>query len=301
VTKKLSDNRKTLIKPFKKMKKSLSLFLVGMILSCTNSPAQKQVFKEHISKEFSVSSSETTLNVFNINGFIKVEGYAGNKIIIEIDKTISAKRDRDLEEGKSGFKLNFEQKNDEITAYISEPFDSRPNISNRHNNVHIDYDFKVNYTIKVPYSTNLRLSTINEGDVMVSDVKGEIKANNINGAITLKNTAKAYDVHTINGDVNINYTTLPPDNAKYYTLNGDLTVTYPANLSADCTFKSFQGEFFTDFPEVEVMPSKIKKVVEKDGESTKHKLEKGSNIKIGKGGLKLNFETFNGNIYIKKV
>ena len=275
---------------------------MGMILSCTNSPAQKQNFKEHITKEFAVSSTVTTLNVYNIDGFIKVEGYAGNKIILEIDKTITGKTDKIIEQGKSEFKLNFEQKNDEITAYISEPYDSRPNINNRHNNdLHIEYNVKVNYTIKVPYSTNLRVSTINNGDVTVLDVKGEIKANNINGAITLKNVSKVYEVHTINGNVDINYVTLPPDNSTYYTLNGQLTVTYPANLSADCSFKSFQGEFYTDFPEVEVMPSKIKKIVEKDGESTRHKLEKGSNIKIGKGGLNLHFETFNGNIYIKKV
>lgn len=284
------------------MKKILSLFSVGMLLSCTNSPAQKQTFKEHISKEFAVSSSATTLNVYNIDGFIKVEGYAGNKIILEIDKTISGKTDQIIEQGKSEFKLNFEQKNDEIAAYISEPYDSRPNINNRHNKeLHIEYNVKVNYTIKVPYSTNLRVATINDGDVIVLDVKGEIKANNINGAITLKNVSKVYEVHTINGNVDINYVTLPPDNSTYYTLNGQLSVTYPANLSADCSFKSFQGEFYTDFPEVEVMPSKIKKVIEKDGESTRHKLEKGSNIKIGKGGLKLYFETFNGNIYIKKV
>lgn len=283
------------------MKKILSLLLVGMILSCTNSPAQKQLFKEHITKEFSLNSAATTLNVYNIDGFIKVEGYAGNKIILEIDKTISGKTDKILEQGKSEFKLNFEQKNDEITAYISEPYDSRPNINHHNKDLHIEYNVQVNYTIKVPYSTNLKVSTINNGDVSVLDVKGEIKANNINGAITLKNISKAYDVHTINGNVDINYVTLPPDNAKYYTLNGDLTVTYPANLSADCSFKSFQGEFYTDFPEVEVMPSKIKKIVEKDGERTRHKLEKGSNIKIGNGGLKLHFETFNGNIYIKKV
>lgn len=283
------------------MKKILSLLLVGMILSCTNSPAQKQLFKEHITKEFSVNSAATTLNVYNIDGFIKVEGYAGNKIILEIDKTISGKTDKILEQGKSEFKLNFEQKNDEITAYISEPYDSRPNINHHNKDLHIEYNVQVNYTIKVPYSTNLKVSTINNGDVSVLDVKGEIKANNINGAITLKNVSKAYDVHTINGNVDINYVTLPPDNAKYYTLNGDLTVTYPANLSADCSFKSFQGEFYTDFPEVAVMPSKIKKIVEKDGERTRHKLEKGSNIKIGNGGLKLHFETFNGNIYIKKV
>lgn len=283
------------------MKKILSLLSVGMILSCTNSPAQKQLFKEHITKEFSVNSAATTLNVYNIDGFIKVEGYAGNKIILEIDKTISGKTDKIIEQGKSEFKLNFEQKNDEITAYISEPYDSRPNINHHNKDLHIEYNVQVNYTIKVPYSTNLKVSTINNGDVSVLDVKGEIKANNINGAITLKNISKAYDVHTINGNVDINYVTLPPDNAKYYTLNGDLTVTYPANLSADCSFKSFQGEFYTDFPEVAVMPSKIKKIVEKDGERTRHKLEKGSNIKIGNGGLKLHFETFNGNIYIKKV
>lgn len=272
-----------------------------MLLSCTNSPAQKQNFKEHISKEFVVSSSATTLNIYNIDGFIKVEGYAGNKIILEIDKTISGKNDKIIEQGKSEFKLNFEQKNDEITAYISEPFDSRPQIKNKERNIEIEYNFSVNYTIKVPYSTNLNVSTINNGDVTVLDVKGEIKANNINGAITLKNVSKVYEVHTINGNVDINYVTLPPDNSNYYTLNGQLSVTYPANLSADCSFKSFQGEFYTDFPEVEIMPSKIKKIVEKEGESTRHKLEKDSNIKIGKGGLKLHFETFNGNIYIKKV
>jgi hypothetical protein len=282
------------------MKKLLSLFLVGMALSCTKSPAQKPTFKEHISKEFAVNPSKTTLNVYNINGFIRIEGYSGNKIIVEIDKTITAKNSKKLEEGKSEFKLNFEQKNDEITAYISEPFDSRPNIKHQ-NNVSIDYDFMVNYVIKVPNSTNLRVSTINEGDIVVSNVVGEIKANNINGAIDLKNVSKVYDVHTINGNVDINYTTLPPDEAKYYTLNGVLKVTYPANLSADCDFKSFQGEFFTDFPDVEKLPSKVTKIQEKDGESTKHKLEKGSSFRIGKGGIKLHFETFNGNIYVKKT
>lgn len=83
-------------------------------------------------------------------------------------------------------------------------------------------------------------------------------------------------------------------------LNGKLTVEFPEDLSADCSFKSFNGEFFTNFENIENLPSKIQKIVNTNGNETTHKLNQGSKIRIGKGGKDLNFETFNGNIYIKK-
>jgi hypothetical protein len=284
------------------MKKLLIPILSGLVFSCTNAPAQDLKFKEKIQKEFTVSPN-SVLAVYNIDGFIKVEGYAGNKVLMEIDKTISAKTKESFEEGKAEFKLEFEQKGDSIVAYIAEPWDSRPNRNNnkwRNNHRNIEYNSKLNFTIKVPNSVNLRISTVNDGDIDVANVDGVIRANNVNGAITLKNVKNANDVHTINGDVNINFTALPPDNAQFYTLNGDLRVTLPANLSADCELKTFQGEFFTDFENVEKLPSKITKIVKENDGGTTHKLSKGDAIRIGNGGKILKFETFNGNIYIKK-
>ena len=147
---------------------------------------------------------------------------------------------------------------------------------------------------------NLAVSTVNNGDILVTDVSGLMRVNNVNGKITVKNAQKANDIHTINGDVNINYTALPPDSAKYYTLNGNLTVIFPNNLSADCSFKSFNGDFYTDFEDVEKLPARVTKTINETDKGTTHKLSKGSMIRIGSGGKNLKFETFNGNIYIKK-
>ena len=147
---------------------------------------------------------------------------------------------------------------------------------------------------------NLVVSTINNGDILVTDVSGFMKVNNINGKITVKNAQKANEIRTINGDVNINYTALPPENAQYYTLNGNLNIVYPTNFSADCEFKTFQGDFYTDFEDVEKLPARVTKTVSETDKGTTHKLSKGSIIRIGSGGKNLKFETFNGNIYIKK-
>ena len=69
--------------------------LAGAVLCCTQAPAQKLEHKEHVSKEFTISTGQAAKNVlaiYNINGFIKVEGYNGDKVVLEIDKKIREAR-----------------------------------------------------------------------------------------------------------------------------------------------------------------------------------------------------------------
>lgn len=294
------DSVRGLLKTNKMMKKLFIPFLAIVLISCGKSVAQKPDFKEHITKEFTVKPNDV-LAIYNIQGSIKVEGYEGNKVLIEIDKTISAKTQEQLEIGKNEFKLNMEQQNDSLIVYIKEPYDSRPNRNrNWGNDRKINYNYHLDYTVKVPKSMNLTISTINDGDINIANIDGPIKANNINGKIILKDIKAAYDVHTINGEVVMNFLALPPDNAKFYTLNGKMTVTLPSNFSADCSFKSFNGEFFTDFENTEKLPHKITKTSEEHNGKTTHKLNKTDIVRFGSGGKNLSFETFNGNIYIKK-
>ena len=287
------------------MKLLLIPVLAGLVLSCAQSPATAQEFKEHVSKEFTVSKSvSSALAIYNINGFIKVEGYSGDKVVVEVDKSITAKNNQDLEVGKKEFKLQFDQQGDSIVAYIAEPFDSRPrrnrNRNNWGNDRDIDYDFTLNFTVKVPNRMNLVVSTVNRGNVTIKDVEGSLKARNVNGAITLTNVKGTTDAHTINGNLDVNYVANPPENSSYYTLNGNINVSYPSNLSADLQFKTFQGKFFTDFPNTEVLPVQAIKTTQKTGEGTVYKLNKNTAIRIGSGGKTFRFETFNGDIYIKK-
>jgi hypothetical protein len=227
------------------MKTLIIPLLAGLVLSCAQAPAQKLEFNQQINKDFSLSkeAGSSVLAIYNINGFIKVEGYSGNKIVIEVAETISAKDAQTLEVGKQEFKLQFSQNADSVVAYIAEPFDSRPK-QNRNNSHKIDYQYKLDFTVKVPYQMNLHLSTVNGGNLTIKDVSGTLKALNVNGAIRLTNVKGATEARTINGNVEANYLANPPEMSSYYTLNGDIKIDYPANLSADLKFETFNGNVY---------------------------------------------------------
>ncbi|MDB5242988.1 MAG: hypothetical protein JWP57_3613 [Spirosoma sp.] len=286
------------------MKQYIIPVITGLVMSCAQLKAQSQESKEHVSKVFSPpgGAGASVLVIYNINGFINVEGSADNKVSFDVDKRITANDKAALDKGRQEFKLMIEQKGDTIMAYIAEPFDSRPNRNNRRDrdDRRIDYDFALDFTVKIPRQMNVNVTTVNRGDVTVKDVAGALRVRNVNGAIALTNARGATDVHTINGDVTANYLASPPEKSSYYTLNGNIRVSYPANLSADMQFKTFQGEFYTDFPGAEILPAQVVKNQEKQGDKTVYKLTKTTAIRVGTGGKTLRFETFNGSVYIKK-
>jgi hypothetical protein len=292
------------------MKRLLTLLVTGCALACTQpQPAGAQEYKTQVKKEFTPTkaASSSVLSIYNIFGSIKVEGYAGDKVIFEIDQKISAKTESGLEEGKQEFKLEFMQGNDTIMAYIAEPYDSRPNRRWEKDrdpwgeSRKINYKYELNFTVKVPYGFNLNVSTVNNGDVTVKDVSGSLRVHNVNGDISVSNAKSgAMDIRTVNGDVTVTHQALPSTDSKYYTLNGRLEVVYPANLAADLQFKSMNGSFYTDFPDAEIMPARVTKTQEKKSGGLVYKLNKSSDVRIGGGGKTYSFETLNGNIYIKK-
>jgi len=263
-------------------------------------------FKEHISKQYTLQKPGSgAVTIYNLEGSIKVEGYAGDKVIIEIDKTIAAKDKDILEQGKKEVKLEFEQIGDSVVAYLHEPWDTRPHDwrdrdDNWNNRRRIEYHCDLEFTVKVPFNVSLRVSTVNNGDVKVKDVAGTLHVGNVNGGIEIINAKGVTHANTVNGDLTVNYLSNPPDASSFYTLNGKLTATFQPNLSADLQFKSMNGAFYTDFDNAAVLPPTVTKNQEKRGESTVYKLNKDTQLRIGSGGKQLKFETLNGNIYIKK-
>lgn len=288
------------------MKKYFFPLLAGMGIVCCSSMgalAQKQEFNTHIHKEFTLQKGTGgVLALFNLNGSLNVEGYSGDKVLIEIDERLTAEDSGDLELGKKEFKLGFDTVADSIIVYIAEPIDTRPchNCDRWGDRREIPYDFDLVFTVKVPYHMNLDISTVNKGDIKVEGVSGSLRVNNVNGKITIRDAKGDTRAHTINGDLTVNYLDVPSGNCEWYTLNGKLTVTFPASLSADLQFKSMNGSFFTDFPKWEVLPVKVTKNVRKEGSGTEYQLIIDKQIRIGDGGRLFKFETLNGNIYIKR-
>lgn len=261
-------------------------------------------FKEHISKQYTIQKTTGgLLAIYNLDGFIKVEGYAGDKVMIEVDKTIRAKNKEILEQGKKEVKIGFEQLGDSVVAYLLEPWDTRPHTDRFNWNDErreIEYNCSLEFTIKVPFNMNLHVSTVNNGDIDVKNVAGNLRVNNVNGGIAITNAKGATTAHTINGDLTVNYLSNPPEASSFYTLNGKLTAVFQSNLSADLQFKTMNGAFYTDFENSQVLPPTITKNEEKRGGGTVYKLNKDTQLRIGSGGKQFKFETLNGNIYIKK-
>lgn len=275
------------------------------LASCLGN-AQEKVFRETLKKELSFKdmSTENTLVLKNIFGPIRVEGYSGNTIQISVDKKIMADNQEDLELGKEELDLKVVEQENRLVVHPDAPY-----ISYNEKGLRFDwcnnyeepaYQHKLSFKVKVPQGINLNVSTVNDGDIYVANTSGGfIKVNNVNGGIDLKNVAGKTNLHCINGEVNVSYARNPDEDSKYYSLNGDINITYQNALSADVSFKSMNGELFTDF-DVERQYVRTKK---ETSEKRKGKFKYRSTpvVQIGKGGLQLDFETLNGNVFIKKI
>jgi len=275
-----------------------------------------QSFTEKITKELSFEKKgvDNALIVANINGNIKVTGYDGDKVLVEVTRTMKAKTQERLEKGKAQIKLGVLDRADTIIFY-TEGLCSRFGKSSKKNgdwthrngwgyqwNDQDDAcielaDYTFDYVIKVPMSVNLLVSTVNQGDLEIENLKGSIIANNVNGSIKLSNISREAIASTINGNVDISYTKNPDKACRFYTLNGDINAWFQKGLSANMSFESFNGELFTNVPRLESMPVAIEKKETEKG--TKFKVN-GNRFKVGDGGVVLDFETFNGDVYVKE-
>jgi len=282
-----------------------SLLLFGL-LCCHLLVSQK--FSETISEElnFSSKSDKNMLVVKNINGPIRVEGYGGTSIKLEAEKTISAKRESYLEEGKQEVKVEIKELGNRIYVYVETPNNAfnvaKGRYENGRNNqwMRLKYRFEVNFVLKVPRSISVELSTMNDGDIYAKDVQGnEIIVNNLNGAITLDNIAGKTDVNALNKDINITYFKNPNGDSKYHSLNGDVNVTFKDNLDADVSFKSLNGDLYTNYDTAKLKPE-LTKTKTKKGNGTKYNMSANQSYRIGEGGIRLDFNLLNGDATLKK-
>ncbi len=267
-----------------------------------------QKFNETITKElnFSSNSVKNSLVVKNINGPIRVEGYEGSSIKLEAERTISAKRESYVDNGKQEIRIKIEELNNRIFVYVETPNNDFNTETGRYDNsrnnrwVKLNYRFDVSFVLKVPKSTNVELSTMNDGDIYAKDVQGnEIIVNNLNGAITLDNISGKTDVNALNKDINITYYKNPIGDSKYNSLNGDINVTFKENLNADVSFKSLNGDLYTNYDTTKLSPELVKKKT-KNGKGVKYNMSANQSYRIGEGGIKLDFNLLNGDATLKK-
>ena len=223
-----------------------------------------------------------------ISGSISVQGYQGNEVIVKASfgsKKEHYKNDNRHEGMKrvknSSLNISAEEKNN-VVRILNEQW-NRP----------------TDLEIKVPRNFSLKLSTVNDGNILVNGVSGEMEISNVNGEITLQDVSGSASADTVNGDVKVNFNTITSGaNMAFSSLNGNLDITFPNTLKADVKAKSDMGEVFTDF---DMKVSAYQPEVSKNSTSGTYKVsvEQWVRGKINGGGPEMIFKTFNGDILIR--
>ena len=154
--------------------------------------------------------------------------------------------------------------------------------------------------VLVPRQTSLKLSTVNDGDISVQGVEGELEVRNTNGGITLQDVGGAVVAHTVNGGVKVTLSRLDPKaNLSFATLNGNVDVTLPADTRGALRLRSDNGEIYTDFDVVLThQPARVEE--QRSGGRYRLEVEQEVSGTINGGGAEISVRTFNGNIYLRK-
>jgi hypothetical protein len=235
---------------------------------------------------FSDATRPKTVRVNMVQGSITVRGEGGNEVVIETKASESRRRDRErdglkrIDSGNLGFTA---EEQDNVVVI-------KPSSMNNGNLV-----------LQVPTNVNLDLKTVNGGNITVENVNGELDVQNVNGSVRLTNVSGSVLAHALNGHVVVSLNQIRSDKPMSFTsLNGNIDVTLPVDVKAQIKLKNSNGETYSDF-DVTLQPSKT--VVE-SGRSGQGKyriqVDKTMTGTINGGGPEFQFQTMNGNIYIRK-
>jgi len=159
--------------------------------------------------------------------------------------------------------------------------------------------------IQVPAATSLEIRSSMDGAISVEGVSGEIDINNINGPVTLRNVSGNMLVHTVNGDIEAVLTrdarVAADKPLSFSSMTGDIDVTLPADVKASLKMKTDQGEIYTDFDiNMTRQPTRTEAAEKTDQGKFRISFDKSLLGLVNGGGREISFNTFNGDIYIRK-
>ncbi len=247
----------------------LAVSLVALSLPLTALADAKKDFSQ--SYDF---DSRGSIRVENVNGNIEIEGW--DKQQISLEYTITADDEDDLER-----------------------VDVEVDASSSRFTVDVEYRQKkswfgwgggssgqVEFRLKVPHQAVLKMIDSVNGNIAIEEVVGEIKAETVNGKIVIENAGNDVSTDTVNGDVKIVMDRFSGDQRiRAESVNGDIVVYLPENQGFRLTAETLNGDLSNDFG-IEVDEGKY---VGADMDGS-----------YKDGNARLNFDTVNGDIDVKK-
>ncbi len=101
---------------------------------------------------------------------------------------------------------------------------------------------KVSIVARIPRRANLELSTVNDGEILVSNIQGSLELDNINGPITANNISGSVIAETVNDSIDVSFLSIDGSNAMaLISLNGDIVLGLPGTAGAQLHIDTAEG------------------------------------------------------------
>jgi DUF4097 and DUF4098 domain-containing protein YvlB len=200
----------------------------ALLLAACSLAAEKDI----TTKSFPVQAGGKL--VMNVDrGSIKVNASGSDKVDVKIVRELRRGSDSTARDVYARHKIDMEQNGDTVNISVERPAKGLGLFSNPFNHLHVEY------TISVPAEFNLDVRTAG-GNIDVSDLKGEVRANTAGGNLNLGSINGPINAQTSGGNINVaggkgdSLLRTSGGNVKLHDLEGDLTAkTSGGNISIE--------------------------------------------------------------------
>ncbi|MEP7265977.1 MAG: hypothetical protein ABI844_00015 [Saprospiraceae bacterium] len=291
------------------MKTSIKLSIILLFISMAMDISAQSEFTVPLSDPAKRGKLIAHLNT----GSITVKGTARKDVLVHYSTEAEDKnKEKEKEKSKNGVRVNTNVNVDLNGSKNNKEMDGLRKVSGGNvdlsasedeNTVKVtsnSWNENMDLVIEVPVGFDVKMHTYNDGDLLISNVQGEVDLTNYNGGITANNIKGSVVATTYNDDIKVIFDEVKPGvPMAFSTYNGDVDITFPANVKASMKFKTDQGDIYTGFDVDIKSTGPVKKEDTKSGvyKVVINEWKKGD---INGGGAEVTFKTYNGDIYVRK-
>lgn len=300
----------------------LNCLLLGVVALPASAMASDERYPvrdtERIQRSLAFSGTGAKrFEVDNVWGSIQLAAYDGSTVEVSITRTLKARTQEALEAARKEVTLEVTEEPSYIGLYVDGPFRdcdcSGPRFRTRtqrkeaqeqgrggwrrRSQSERDYVVQYDFVIKTPRNVSIGVNTVNNGDIHIDGIVGDFDVENVNGSIDMVNITGSGSAHTVNGPVTVLFARNPTSASSFKSVNGELIVYFDPSLQADLTLKTMNGRFYSDFDSTALVATKP--VAQRvDNKKFVYRFDRGTGLRVGRGGPEIAFETLNGDIRI---
>ena len=237
-----------------------------ILLATASGPVSAQE-KETINNNYD-TGSHPRLSLKNINGDLTIQGWDKKRIEVTAVKTVGKK------EHLNEVEIHSNMNDDHLRIDVKYDFDD---------NWGRDVTVSVDFTIRVPYGTEIDAVELVNGDIEIQNVEGDVEVSSVNGEVSGEKLGGHVELATVNGEVSL-VANGGVKSISMHSVNGGVTLVLPKKFDARINAGTVHGS--------------IRAIDGLDVDATTFT---GSSMQgtIGKGGLKVELNTVNGSIEIR--